>query len=120
MQPGEPYPSLSLLCTSAPALTSAIAVSVWPFCDAKCSAVHLHSRNTETAAPAAPTRSRRIVLPEPWQPNDTSMQPGDPYPSLALQCTSAPALTSAIAVSVWPVSDAECSAVLLYNQTSHS
>ena len=38
------------------------------------------------------------------------------YPSLSLQCTSAPASISAIAVSVWPLDDAECSAVRLHTQ----
>ena len=40
------YPSLFVRCTSAPASTSASAVSVWPFDDARCSAVFLHSHET--------------------------------------------------------------------------
>jgi hypothetical protein len=47
-------------------------------------------------------------------------QPVDPYPALSLQCTSAPALTSAIAVSVWPKFDAACSAVLLQSPENFS
>ena len=40
----------------------------------------------------------------------------EPYPVLVLQCTSAPALISATANSVWPLSDAKCSAVLLHSK----
>jgi hypothetical protein len=51
-------------------------------------------------------------------PTDTRMQPRESYPCLSLQCMSAPAVTSAIAVAVWPFSDAPCSAVLLHSQTA--
>ncbi len=115
MQPEEPYPSLSLQCMSAPALTSAIAVSVWQSLDALCSAVLLHS---QSATPAPPPRMDGPSAPHCGEPNDIRMQPEEPYPSLSLQCTSAPALTSAIAVSVWQFHDAECSIVLLHSQSA--
>jgi hypothetical protein len=55
---------VALQCTSAPALTSAIAVSVWPSCVAQCSAIHLHNQKqpllqpqTRVDGPSAPARS---------------------------------------------------------------
>jgi hypothetical protein len=173
-QPREAYPSSSLQRTSAPALTSTSKVSMWPFCDAACSAVLLHSRkqpllqlHTRVDGPSAPALSsnlrhedaargtapvvalavhvraqldqrhrrlrvavlRRIVQRRPpaqpkqpllqlhtrvdgpsapvlSQPIDTRIQCEGPYPSFSVQCTSTPASTSAIAVSVWPFNDA--------------
>ncbi len=57
---GRPYPDLSLACTSAPESTSAVTVSVWPFSEAWCSAVLLHSRH----APAShhPTRTSYATM----------------------------------------------------------
>jgi hypothetical protein len=59
----RPYPSLSCRCTSAPAATSAFAVSVCPFEDAFCSAVPLHRQPTAIAA--------RAIWPRPC-PQDLS------------------------------------------------
>jgi hypothetical protein len=65
----RPYPLLSCRCTSAPAATSALAVAVCPFNDARCSAVSLHRQPTPIAVraiypaprpcPREPSSSRR-------------------------------------------------------------
>ena len=93
-----PYPTLSAPRTSAPSndiapLTSAEAVSAWPVCDARCRAVELHSHREFLEAP-----SERRDHPTQYV-TATRRCSRRPYPSLLLLCTSAPALTSAIAVS---------------------
>ncbi len=108
---------LFVQCTSAPALTSAIAVSVWPLFDAACSAVLLHSHYSHSCSS---TPSGRTVRPRNVTQHPQQDAAREPHPSLVLNCTSAPALTSAIAVSVRPLSDAMCSAVNLHSQSSHS
>jgi hypothetical protein len=111
----EQYPSTSLQCTSAPASTSAIAVSMWPSCAVNCSAVHLHSRSSHSCSSAPESTDR--PPPHCGEPTTPGCSPRvEPYPSPSLQCTSAPAFTSAIAVSVWPLDDAKCSAVHLHSK----
>ncbi len=76
MQPEQPYPLLSLPCTSAPAFTSAIAVSVWPLSDALCSAVILHSQNRRSLQ-----LHPRVDGPSALHcdnPTDTTMQAREP------------------------------------------
>jgi hypothetical protein len=92
-----PYPSLFLQCTSAPASTSASAVSVWPFCDARCSAVQLRSVPSSTLYAVGPEMSVSLAIQASYV---------GAYPSLDLLCTSAPALTTASAVSECPFCEA--------------
>jgi hypothetical protein len=94
------------------ALLSAFAVSVRPLADTKCSAANLHGPDTHAACTEC-----IVPLRTPSDANDRVTAPKcspESYPWLAVQRTSAPALTSAIAVSVWPFQDARCSAVRLH------
>jgi hypothetical protein len=58
--------SLPLAFTSAPFSSSAFTHSVWPFCDAPCSAVFLQCSDTLTHEPNGAQPSRR-VQPTPVQ-----------------------------------------------------
>ena len=107
------YPLSSLQCTSAFSANSAIAVSVCPFNDAKCSAINLHCRDALirplAICTARPFPQRRLPLAR--SPADPV---GRPNPVLSLLCTTlASAAISTFTVSVCPLSEARCSAVHL-------
>ena len=115
-------PSISLQVRTS-AATSAIAVAVRPSCEARCSAVSLHSKHTPVVPheqSAKPSPVPRHGLPRPRSHTAPATQrKRRPYPSLFVQCTSAPAATSAIAVAARPSCEARCSAVHLHSHPAH-
>jgi hypothetical protein len=103
--------------SSSYASASANTVSGWPFDDAQDSAVCLQSQSSRSCSSTPSGRTVRHDSVANQRQEDAASKP---YPSLSKQSMSAPALASAIAVSVWPLTDAECSAVTLHSQNSHS
>jgi hypothetical protein len=107
----EEIANLSLFAAFTAALfsSSAVTISVWPFLDARCSAVFLHGAdklNHESNG----ALNRRRVQPSPMQ----HRQQGNAHLLMFSAFASAPFSSSAFTLSVWPLEDARCSAVLLH------
>ncbi len=117
-RPEKPYPRLSLQCTSAPAFTSASAVAVWPFNDAKCSAVLLQSHNRHYCSSTPSGRTVRRDTVAQHRPEAAAREPYFRPKSSSLKCMSAPLARSAATVAVSPASAAVSSSLLCTNNDS--